>query len=253
MTAINILLGTAVFLGFIHTILGPDHYIPFVVLSKARQWNLRQTLFTTMYCGLGHLVSSIIIGLIGIALGFGISYIDGVELMSEDISTVESIREGVAIVESMHENIETAEPEHSGLFKFESARGNLAGWAFLLFGLAYMVWGIVKAFKNKPHTHIHSKSTQMLTPWVLFVIFVLGPCEILIPLVMIPAANHSVSGIISVALMFSTVTILTMCAAVKIGYYGFKALPSGKIDRYMHAIAGAAICFSGGAILFLGL
>jgi len=35
--------------------------------------------------------------------------------------------------------------------------------------------------------------------------------------------------------------------------YGFKLLPTGKIDRYMHAIAGATICLSGFAILFLGL
>ena len=188
-----------------------------------------------MYCGLGHVASSIIIGFAGIALGYGISQIEG----------------------------------------FESVRGSLAGWAFFIFGFAYMAWGIFKAFKNKPHTHVHfhsdgkthvhehthhtehvhvhSKSAQLLTPWVLFIIFVLGPCEILIPLVMIPAANHDTNGIVAVSLLFSTITVLTMCAAVTVGYYGLKVLPTAKIDRYMHAIAGATICLSGFAILFLGL
>ena len=235
MSSLTILLAAAASAGFIHTLLGPDHYIPFIVMSKARNWSLKQTLFTTLYCGLGHVGSSIIIGFAGIALGYGISQIEGVE----------------------------------------SIRGSLAGWAFFVFGFAYMVWGIFKAVKNKPHTHSHShgggqlhthehahhtehihvqgKSAQMLTPWVLFIIFVLGPCEILIPLVMIPAANHDTNGIIAVSLLFSIVTILTMCAAVTIGYYGFKALPTAKIDRYMHAIAGATICLSGFAILFLDL
>ena len=235
MTSINILLAAAVSAGLIHTLLGPDHYIPFIVMSKARKWSLKQTLFTTIYCGLGHVASSIIIGFVGIALGYGISHIEGVETI----------------------------------------RGSLAGWAFFGFGLAYMIWGIVKAVKNKQHTHshshggdvlhihehahnnnhahVHTKNVKLLTPWVLFIIFVLGPCEILIPLVMIPAAEHNTDGIIAVSLLFSFVTVLTMCATVTIGYYGFKALPTAKIDRYMHAIAGATICLSGFAILFLNL
>ena len=235
MSSISILLIAAVSAGFIHTLLGPDHYIPFIVMSQARKWSLRQTLLTTVYCGLGHVSSSIIIGFVGIALGYGISQIEGIE----------------------------------------SVRGNISGWAFFAVGFAYMVWGIFKAIKNKPHSHFHShggggihvhehthhtehahlheKNTQSLTPWVLFIIFVLGPCEILIPLVMVPAANHDTYGIMAVSLLFSITTIATMCTAVTIGYYGFKVLPTGKIDRYMHAIAGATICLSGFAILFLGL
>ena len=236
MTSLSILLIAAASAGFIHTILGPDHYVPFIVMSKARQWSLKQTLFTTLCCGLGHVTSSIVIGFAGIALGYGISQIEGVE----------------------------------------SIRGNLAGWAFFVFGFAYMAWGIFKAIKNKPHAHIHfhedgenhvhehvhhaghvhvhAKSSRTLTPWVLFIIFVLGPCEILIPLVMVPAANHNTNGIIAISLLFSFITILTMCAAVTVGYYGLKFLPaSNRIDRFMHAIAGATICLSGFAILFLDL
>jgi sulfite exporter TauE/SafE len=235
MNSITILLAAAASAGFIHTLLGPDHYVPFIVMSKARKWSLRQTLFTTLYCGVGHVASSIIIGFVGIALGYGISQIEGVE----------------------------------------SIRGSLAGWAFFTFGFAYMIWGVFKAIRNRPHTHSHShgggelhvhehthrtdhahvhpKSTGMLTPWVLFVIFVLGPCEILIPLVMVPAANNDTNGIVAVSLLFSAVTVFTMCAAVTVGYYGFKVLPTAKIDRFMHAIAGATICMSGFAILFLDL
>jgi len=236
MESLSILLVTAAGLGFTHTLFGPDHYLPFIVMSKARQWNLGKTLFTTVCCGIGHVASSVVIGIIGIIFGVAIARVEG----------------------------------------FESVRGSLAGWAFFLFGFAYMIYGIFKAIKNKPHTHFHShsvdeehshehshsdehvhvhdeKGKKNLTPWVLFIIFVLGPCEILIPLLMYPAAQESTSGMMAVVLLFSTVTVLTMCAAVTLGYYGLKVLPKTNIDRYMHAIAGGMICLSGFAILFLGL
>ena len=229
MSSISILLAAAASAAFIHTLLAPDHYLPFVVVSKARKWSLKQTLLITFVCGLGHIVSSLVIGFVGIALGYGIAQIEGVD----------------------------------------SVRGSLAGWAFFTFGLAYMTWGIFKAVKNKPHSHSHGdgiahvhihnsnvhvneKKAHLLTPWVLFIIFVFGPCELLIPLVMVPAANNDTQGIIAVSLLFSSITVLTMCAAVAVGYYGLKALPTAKIDRYMHAIAGATIFLSAIAILLFG-
>jgi threonine/homoserine/homoserine lactone efflux protein len=127
----------------------------------------------------------------------------------------------------------------------------LAGWALLLFGTAYMVWGIHKAIQNKIHSHLPKGNN--LTPWALFIIFVLGPCEILIPLVMEPAIRHNVGDVVAVALLFSVITIATMCATVVVGYYGLKILPSRHIQRYLHAIAGGIIDLSGAAILFLGL
>ncbi len=40
------------------------------------------------------------------------------------------------------------------------------------------------------HAHVHESESSSITPWVLFVIFVLGPCEPLIPLLMFPAASR---------------------------------------------------------------
>jgi hypothetical protein len=33
-----ILAGAAAGIGFIHTVIGPDHYLPFIVMAKARKW-----------------------------------------------------------------------------------------------------------------------------------------------------------------------------------------------------------------------
>ena len=51
--AIPILAGTAALIGLGHTLAGPDHYLPFIVMGKARQWSLGKTMWITFLCGLG--------------------------------------------------------------------------------------------------------------------------------------------------------------------------------------------------------
>src|SRR4030066_1974221 len=110
-----ILIGTAAFIGFVHTLFGPDHYLPFIVMGKARRWPLFKTLWISFLCGVGHVGSSVLLGLLGIALGFAVTK----------------------------------------LIDIESFRGNLAAWALIAFGLVYFVWGTRRAWKNKPHKHFH--------------------------------------------------------------------------------------------------
>jgi len=43
---------TAASLGFIHTLLGPDHYVPFVAMSKARHWSITRTSLVTLLRGI---------------------------------------------------------------------------------------------------------------------------------------------------------------------------------------------------------
>jgi nickel/cobalt exporter len=106
------------------------------------------------------------------------------------------------------------------------------------------------------HSHVHdegSGSRRNLTPWALFIIFVLGPCEPLIPILMYPAATSSFWGLLLVAGIFAVVTIATMLLMVFLAQRGIRLIPMQRIERYTHAIAGVAILGSGLAIRFLGL
>ena len=234
---ILILTATAATIAFVHTILGPDHYLPFIVMSKARNWSMAKTSWITFLCGIGHVMSSIILGTLGIILGIGVQKLEF----------------------------------------FESVRGNWAAWAFITFGLVYMIWGLRKAYRKKPHEHAHSHggfahihehshhedhahvhneengAQKNLTPWILFLIFVLGPCEPLIPILMYPAATHSTAGIVIVSVVFSIITIATMISIVLLTTMGIKIIPTGRLEKFTHAIAGATILLSGLAIVFLGL
>ncbi|MCK5462037.1 MAG: sulfite exporter TauE/SafE family protein, partial [Bacteroidales bacterium] len=229
LTALTI---TAASLAFVHTVLGPDHYLPFIVMSRARKWTIYKTSWVTLLSGFGHVISSILLGTIGIGVGIALNKLEFME----------------------------------------SVRGDLAAWLFVLFGLGYMSWGIYRAVKNKPHKHIHyhgngtshvHEHTHLeehdhthknnITPWILFTIFFLGPCEPLIPLLMYPAAKNSSWGVAQVSIVFGLVTMLTMLVLVLLASYGLKFVRLGKMERFTHAIAGATILLSGIAILFLGL
>ena len=233
---LTVLIAAAASIGFFHTIIGPDHYLPFIVMRKARGWSLAKTLVITTACGLGHVASSVVIGMIGIAMGVAVSELEGVE----------------------------------------SVRGDIAAWALIFFGLAYASWGLRQAARRKPHGHVHkhpdgsahvhththagghahvhdSGTGVSITPWVLFTIFVLGPCEPLIPMLMYPAATGSLMGVIAVVSVYGIATILTMEVVVILAGYGVEKIPFGPLERYAHALAGLAILLSGLAITFLGL
>jgi len=227
----SLLILTAASIGFVHTILGPDHYLPFAAIAKARNWSLQRTLLITAACGLGHILSSVLLGVVGIVLG----------------------------------------SQLASLVAIEETRGVLAGWALIAFGLIYMIWGIRRARRDHSHTHRHGdvvhshphdpehskhateEHKASLTPWALLIIFVLGPCEALIPLLMYPAAQLNTGLVIAVALCFGVVTLFTMLGAVTLAYLGLRRFSVGHLDRYMHAIAGAAILCCGTAINVLGI
>jgi nickel/cobalt exporter len=84
--SIALLSVTAISLGFIHTLLGPDHYLPFIVLSEAKKWSVKKTMFITFLCGLGHVSSSVILGLIGIAVGISVNKLVSVESFRGNIA-----------------------------------------------------------------------------------------------------------------------------------------------------------------------
>jgi ABC-type nickel/cobalt efflux system permease component RcnA len=232
------LLITAGAVGFLHTLMGPDHYVPFIVMSWARRWSTVKTAVITLMCALGHIGSSVILGLLGVSLGLAVENLAGVE----------------------------------------SVRGRIAAWLLIVFGLVYLIWGLRRVHRSHPHEHAHAhvtgaerdhahphthfgehthvhdlQSVKSLTPWILFTIFVFGPCEPLIPLVMYPAARGRFSDLVGIVAIFGIVTTAVMLATVFLGRAGVSFLPMQKAQRYSHALAGATILLCGLAIEFLGL
>ena len=74
--SIVLLSGAAASIAVLHTLLGPDHYLPFIAMSRAGKWSLRKTLTVTLICGMGHVVSSAALALVGVVFGFTVMGLD---------------------------------------------------------------------------------------------------------------------------------------------------------------------------------
>jgi hypothetical protein len=165
----------------------------------------------------------------------------------------------------------------------EGFRGDLAGWLLVAFGLVYFVWGVRCAIRNKPHAHLHTHADGVvhlhkhthsgahvhvhdgaptsardygetgsgvgsMTPWILFTVFLFGPCEPLIPLLMYPAAEGRMWGVVLVTGVFGISTLATMTTIVAVAYLGVGSLRLSRYQRYSHALAGLAVLACGAAI-----
>jgi sulfite exporter TauE/SafE len=226
------LAGLAAALGIGHTLAGPDHYVPFLAMSRAGRWTYARTMAVAGLCGVGHVLSSILLGGIGLLIGLAVG----------------------------------------GLEWVEGIRGEVAGWLLLGFGLAYTAWGVRSAIRNRPHTHhhhhpdgtrhnhihthhgehthVHAEGRKVVTPWLLFLIFVFGPCEPLVPLLMYPAAAHGAWAALWVAFVFGACTLATMLLVVTAGYFGLRMVRLPWLERYGHVLAGLSLVACGLAIRF---
>lgn len=247
-----LLCGSAGAIALLHTALGPDHYVPFVAMSRAGAWSTRRTIGVTLLCGLGHVLASAVLGAVGIALGAASLRLEGIERF----------------------------------------RGDLSAWMFLAFGLVYFSWGMRRALRNKPHAHLHihgdgtthvhrhvhmeehlhvhretpvsdpvsepvsdtstgEDSQRDFRPWILFIVFLFGPCEPLIPFLIYPAAKGTVGVVVLVTAVFAVVTLATMTAAVLVGLHAVERVRStrsrvlGRMERYGHAMAGLVLLLCG--------
>ena len=216
----------AVGIGCVHTLLGPDHYLPFAAMARAGDWSAAKTVWVTVLCGLGHVAGSVVIGLVGIALGIAVMRLESLE----------------------------------------AVRGDTAAWLLIGFGLAYLCWGLVRAARpsvgSAPHLHLHDHdaehahshpaeetnqagTTGVWTPWLLFLVFVFGPCEPLIPLLMYPAAKASPWAVAAVVVAFALATVGTMVAAVLAVRSGMAVVRLPRLQRFSHAFAGLAVLACG--------
>jgi nickel/cobalt exporter len=227
---LNILLVSAVGIGFLHTLIGVDHSLPFIVLGRAHGWSLRRVLGVTALCGLGHVLSSVVLGIVGVTLGWAVADLEWID----------------------------------------GGRGNLAAWLLIVLGLAYAGWSFARQRRSQRHLHRHADGTvhaheypgahshgsvspATVTAWGLFVVFVLGPCEPLIPMLMVPAVDVGVAAITLVVLAFGLTTIGTMLLMVTVGYLGLSLPVFRRCEAHAHTIAGLAIAGSGLAIELLGI
>ena len=229
--SLNVLLA-AVSVAVLHTALGVDHTLPFVMLARARGWSRRRTLWITALCGAAHVVCSLALAVGGALLGVALGVLESVE----------------------------------------ESRGALAAWILVAFGGAYALWGARRAWcarrelvlhdhsgevhvhAHGGHHHTHSHPVRAdANFWALFCVFVFGPCEPLIPLVFLPASQGRWPLALGVFAVFTLATLATMLALVAGAHATARRLRLGALEPWSHSLAGTVIAASGLAVLFAGV
>lgn len=123
----SLLLSTVMIAG-LHALV-PDHWLPFVMLARAQNWSQSRLTAITFLGGLGHVASSLLIGVIGISLGIAMEKIN----------------------------------------LWESNRGNVAGLLLIGFGLLYTLWGIKNWGRKHSHELTTAKLVSSWTLFALVV------------------------------------------------------------------------------------
>lgn len=221
--ALTALWWAAVSVAVLHTLAGPDHYLPFIAIAKSRGYSMGKTMLWTFLCGLGHVGSALLLA--------------------------------VAFVWFSHW---LAQEQFEWL---ENNRGDLAAYSLIGLGSAYILWSLrhrLQHRKGLAHHHafgpghastgLEPNGKASITVWVVFIIFVLGPCEALLPVLM-GSSVLGMSAVISSTLLFSAATIGTMLFMVAAGMLGLRYVKIHFLQRYAHETAGFTILLCGLLIL----
>ncbi len=207
------LCAAAAAVGSMHTI-APDHWAPFIAVSRAQHWSMKRTALTTMLCGFGHVTSSVILGLLALFLG-----LQALQAFGQRMESVAGIL----------------------LIGF--------GVVYGMWGLRHAVGAKLHGHSHAHYDHVHTPAK--ITALSLFLLFCADPCVAVMPL-MFAAAPLGAWKTAIVVVAYEVCTIGTMVALVLPGVAGAKMLRASWVDRYSHAVAGAVIAVVGTVVVALG-
>ena len=207
------LLVAAVSVAFFHA-LAPDHWLPFMALAKGSGWSMKKLAWITTLAGIGHVLSSLLLGFIGLWAGLTVQRLYGAE----------------------------------------EWRGNIGIGLLIGFGVAYALWGLKHAQHHHPHVSLQEVAKTYATrrAWMLFAIIVFGPCEPLIPLMFL-AAQQGMAVVWATALVFSVVTVAMVVGQSLLSYAGVRLINTPWMERYAHALTGLAIILTAVFVLASGV
>lgn len=215
---------TTILTALVHTLI-PDHWLPFVLVSRAEGWSAKRTVMLTAISASMHVCVSIGLGLAIVLAGRG------------------------------------AELAVTGL---ADRLGSLSGLMLMLFGAAYTAWflfrgGHVHSFGVHPHHNPHDAEPpaaevtglRAISGYALTFVVGFNPCILVIPCIY-GAASLGYLTLAAVALAFGLSTIISMVVVTLAGLHGTSRLTSPFLTRYGEAISGTLIALTGLVVLLAG-
>jgi nickel/cobalt transporter (NicO) family protein len=216
----------------IHALI-PDHWLPFVLMARSQRWSERRTAVLTGLAGSLHVLMSILVGVLAIALG--------------SVSV-----QGLA--------------QRTG-----RSLDFLAGALLVFFGVAYgflahrrearahgrqgLTAGPAEGHDETSHVHVHGHLLERwfhgaLTGGALVLIIGMSPCSLLVP-ILFAASAEGPAAIVAAALGFMLCTIGTMVGVALFATRGMKRLEWPLFTRYGDLASGALVAMIGLTLMIL--
>ncbi len=230
--------GAAAMTGIVHALI-PDHWLPFVLIGRARNWSLRSVALVAGFSGMIHAAISVGLALIALAIGIG-----------------------AARAMALGENL-----EHAG------------AWALVALGLAYAIWAWRKGGHFHPggarlhaepegdacsggegpahpdHLHYHADDAWISgSRWSLAGLALLvgiNPCVLITPIVLAGVAIDRMTALTAAA-AYSVTAVTTTVVLSMIGVGATRRLWVPGAARYMEAASGLLIAALGAGMLLFG-
>lgn len=209
----------------------PDHWLPFVLLGRARDWTVRKTLSLALAGGLIHVIFAVGLGFLAWWLGAGCA-------------------EAVAV-------------------RLGQTMEILSALALTAFGLVYGGYSWYRERRHHPPTgsedegkgieSAHHHHGHILENWFsgdlsglsLVVVIGVSPCAVAFPILIASAASLGFRGVLLVAGAFGLTTLATTLAVTLFGLYGSRRVDVPFLSRYGDLVSGLLIAVVGAAILVL--
>ena len=232
----SLLFATAAATAAFHTLI-PDHWLPFVLVGRARSWTPRTTALVSGLSALLHTVLSVALGLCALAVGEGSARLLGQRL--ERASAILLVVFGVAY----------------------------AAWAWRKGGHFHPGGSLLHGREpedgcdghegpgHPEHLHYHADegwiaSRAGKSALSLALIVGLNPCVLVLP-IMVATAERGGRALALVTAAYSLTTAVLMVGLSVAGVVGSRRIPVPAASRYMEAASGLLIAAVGLVFLLL--
>jgi nickel/cobalt exporter len=232
---ISVLLGTALATALFHTLI-PDHWLPFVLIGRARNWTAATTAAVSGASALIHTVLSVVLGALAIAVGLTWARVVGESL--EKASAVLLVVFGLGY----------------GVWAWRKG-GHFHPGGRLMHGRASAGSCVGDEGAHPDHLHYHADDelihgSDRRRGIYLAVIIGLNPCVLILP-VMLSSVERGTAAVAGVTLVYALTTSVLMVALSVLGVAGTRRMRVPGVARYMESASGLLIALTGMVLLLL--
>jgi ABC-type nickel/cobalt efflux system permease component RcnA len=231
----SLLFGTALSTALFHTLI-PDHWLPFVLIGRARSWSARKTMAVSGTSALIHATLSVGLGLLAVGIGLAWARLLGDSLARASAVLLIVFGLGYAAWAwrkggHFHPGGRLAHEGHDEASCADGTRGFHDG-----------------------HLHYHADGDMIhgadqRSGYYLAFIVGINPCILILP-IMFSSVERGATAVALVTLAYTVTTVALMVGLSVVGVVVARRIPVPGIARHMELVSGLLIALTG-VLLFL--